>query len=485
MVKGLRNGSIKPDSLVAQEGHTGFRHACDVPEFKWSEIVKEAPVSGHKTDATSRTGCKEWLGCMGLLVVGVPALVIGFVLYAWAVGTITMIVARVASVAAICMLVGGLVVYILEGSVYLVAKLRGPTGTKIVLALKWAVFLIVFSGLGLLSFLSWTTFFHPDARGNRQTRPDDQLRETERAKSEVAVPVRSKVQWPTLRPMSMSANGVVGIGGRGLRTGDVVKGARIADIDWPSRTTVFEFGGETRVVSLGESTISGIYADNYVPPMLEPGRDITIFPHPAVPVDLVWVDALRGWVGKYEVQTGQFVIYPSGYHNPKAVNGRPQNTPYQPVTCVSYAQAVAFCESLSRYNTLPKGYRARLPTENEWTIFAQCGDGRKYPWGNDWPPKYGNYDDEDEIDSALIEGYTDGHVVTCPVADSGRNDWGLYGVGGNVWEWTTEATGTLVVARGASWDTQEQDCLHISAKRFLAPTFQGSDVGFRVVIMPE
>ena len=40
---------------------------------------------------------------------------------------------------------------------------------------------------------------------------------------------------------------------------------------------------------------------------------------------------------------------------------------------------------------LPYGMTYRLPGGDEWLKFAQCGDGRTYPWGDHWPPKFGNY----------------------------------------------------------------------------------------------
>lgn len=131
---------------------------------------------------------------------------------------------------------------------------------------------------------------------------------------------------------------------------------------------------------------------------------------------------------------------------------------------------------------------ARLPTEDEWLVFAQCGDGRTYPWGNDWPPKYGNYAGEETeapIRSLVIAGYRDGHVVACDVEQSGGNDWGLYGVGGNVCE-CCAANGDIPqrfgAQRGASWFYCHHDYLRCDARADFLESVRNFYLGFRLVL---
>ncbi len=54
----------------------------------------------------------------------------------------------------------------------------------------------------------------------------------------------------------------------------------------------------------------------------------------------------------------------------------------QPVTQISWFDAVAFCEWLSKQT----GKSYRLPTEAEWEFAATAGDSKNiYPWGTrDW-----------------------------------------------------------------------------------------------------
>ena len=86
----------------------------------------------------------------------------------------------------------------------------------------------------------------------------------------------------------------------------------------------------------------------------------------------------------------------------------------------------------------------------------------------------------------MIAGYNDGFLVTCPVEKSGKNDWGLYGVGGNVWECTVKSSSDLSFDdwRGASWGNGFPD------GQGLGSTYRGVSgasvrydyIGFRLVL---
>ncbi len=211
-------------------------------------------------------------------------------------------------------------------------------------------------------------------------------------------------------------------------------------------------------------------------------------------IEFVWIPAMRCWVGKYEVTNLQYRrCVPK--HDSGKLEGISLNGGTQPVVNVSFheAQRYAAWVRLICAGYVPAGFRVRLPTGTEWQVFAECGDGREYPWGDEWPPKYGNYQDasakrEKVTNGRTISGYDDGFPVTCPIRESGGNTWGLYGVGGNVWEWTTDVYAPGVDARvlrgGAKgmWDKRLMTCAFRDRRE--RPTKRGHGYGFRLVVAP-
>ncbi|XZE51474.1 formylglycine-generating enzyme family protein [Planctomycetaceae bacterium SH139] len=123
--------------------------------------------------------------------------------------------------------------------------------------------------------------------------------------------------------------------------------------------------------------------------------------------------------------------------------GFPQ-TDDRPVTCVSWNDANAFCQWLSKREQA----RYRLPTEAEWEYACRAGTRTPY-CGGDEPDvvyAYGNVADaalaakypDDVIRQRVLSlelGQGDGHVFTSPVRSFQPNAWGLYDMHGNVWEW--------------------------------------------------
>lgn len=206
-------------------------------------------------------------------------------------------------------------------------------------------------------------------------------------------------------------------------------------------------------------------------------------------MEFVWVEVLKGWVGKYQVTNEEYRQFKPD-HNSGEYEGLSLNRDRQPAVQVSYTDAVAFRRWLQAKGDVPRGYRARLPDGNEWTTFAQCGDGRDYPWGNEWPPKYGNYADTAAKTAfgwgKAIDGYDDGQPVACLVELSGRNDWGLYGVGGNVEEWTndvTEGDKEMRGVKGASWLDDDREDMRCSCRCEFHRAKGTNCVGFRVVVL--
>ena len=213
------------------------------------------------------------------------------------------------------------------------------------------------------------------------------------------------------------------------------------------------------------------------------------FTMPGIGMAFVWIDALDGWVGTYEVTNSEYrQFYPN--HTCRNFKGHDLTGDRLPVVNVSHDDASAYAQSLTAREAaagrLPEGYTYRLPTGEEWSSFARCGDNRRYPWGDTWPPAYGNYDDDTDFLACQVAEYVDGHAVTCPVEESGENEWGVFGVGGNAWEWTDEwhsAKQAYRVLRGASWvSSYLPRYLECDERDYGRPSYRGVDIGFRLVL---
>jgi formylglycine-generating enzyme required for sulfatase activity len=239
------------------------------------------------------------------------------------------------------------------------------------------------------------------------------------------------------------------------------------------------------------------------------------------PVHEVCVDDF--YLGKYEVTVGQFRAFVnatgyrteaekgdgadhftgSGWKIGANINWRNpglSQTDRHPVVCVSYNDAVAFVEWLSR--TAGKTYR--LPTEAEWEYAARSGGKKyKYSWGNGSPS--GNIGDISvkrefpEWPNSIWEGYNDGYAFTAPVGSFSPNELGLYDMTGNVWEWCSDwfgvkyysesrrtnpqgpDSGQFRVIRGGSWNCEARS-LRASLRVRVDPSGRFDGLGFRLVL---
>jgi formylglycine-generating enzyme required for sulfatase activity len=156
----------------------------------------------------------------------------------------------------------------------------------------------------------------------------------------------------------------------------------------------------------------------------------------------------------------------------------------EPVVNVSWNDAVAFCQWLSK----KEGRLYRLPTEAEWEYACRAGSTGRYFWG----------DDDGKLDEHAWHGGNSGGRPR-PAGQRKSNAWGLYDMIGNAYEycqdwWTADpypqndqtdptgpASGKERVVRGGSWGT---DPLHLRCafRGGASPAHYNQRDGFRVMM---
>ncbi|MFO8090574.1 MAG: formylglycine-generating enzyme family protein, partial [Desulfatiglandaceae bacterium] len=162
-----------------------------------------------------------------------------------------------------------------------------------------------------------------------------------------------------------------------------------------------------------------------------------------------------------------------------------------PVEQVSWYDVQDFITEL---NNLGQG-TYRLPTEAEWEYAARAGTMTPFNTGNCLSTDQANYDGNypyTDCPSGVYRGNT------LPVGSFAPNDWGLYDMHGNVWEWVqdwygsypggavTDPTGPSTssnrVMRGGNWMNKAEHC-RSAFRRIVNPDNQLDYYrGFRLVL---
>lgn len=157
-----------------------------------------------------------------------------------------------------------------------------------------------------------------------------------------------------------------------------------------------------------------------------------------------------------------------------------------PVETVCWIDAVIFCNRLSDSLQKQKCYTIdlptqkvalnlncngfRLPTEAEWQYACQAGTKNI---------RYGELND--------IAWYkVNSNNRTQEVGQKKPNEWGLYDMLGNVWEWCADiydetVYGDYRVFRGGGWCDQERSIMATTRRRSHPFSFKIDDLGFRIV----
>lgn len=183
---------------------------------------------------------------------------------------------------------------------------------------------------------------------------------------------------------------------------------------------------------------------------------------------LVWIAGLPGtaqggYVAKYEVTQEQF-------ERVMGTNPSQFKDAVQPVENVTWTEAAEFCRKLTASEAngvaLPGGFVYRLPSQAQWEFFL--GDARF----------------EDAITSRLAP-----RLSPSPVGSLAANQFGLFDVLGNVWEFCSDSDLTGKILKGAAYNNRklfgekasEWKPLERTTPRRLASDARSPDAGFRCI----
>ncbi len=171
------------------------------------------------------------------------------------------------------------------------------------------------------------------------------------------------------------------------------------------------------------------------------------------------------YLGKYQVTQQQWEAVMG--NNPSNFKGGSL-----PVETVSWDDAQIFIQKLNQLSG-KKNYR--LPTEGEWEYACRAGSTSDYYFGDN-ESQLGEY--------AWYDGNSG--ATTHPVGQKKPNEWGLYDMAGNVWEWTDswyDSSHSLRVVRGGGWYCCAELCRSVYRLNF-TPDDRYDFIGFRLVFVP-
>lgn len=197
------------------------------------------------------------------------------------------------------------------------------------------------------------------------------------------------------------------------------------------------------------------------------------------------------WLGRTEVTQAQWQkIMGNKEIHPKKPSPFRNSNPNYPIVSISYFDVERFLE---RLNELSDKYQFRLPTEAEWEYACRAGTTTPFSYGLYLSDTLANYNAKIPSKYSKTGNYL-GHPE--PVGRYASNEWGLYDMHGNVWEWVSDWYGLYSkeevtdpkgpkygkekVIRGGSWYFGAENAMS-SHRRVHEPKLWGFSIGFRIV----
>jgi len=198
------------------------------------------------------------------------------------------------------------------------------------------------------------------------------------------------------------------------------------------------------------------------------------------------------FLGKYEVTQAQWQAVMG--NNPSYFRGL-----RLPVENVSWHDAIQFCETLTatghREGWLPENWKFTLPTEAQWEYACRAGTDTPFSYGSSSDASKMNFDGNNPYGGAN-RGVD--RQSTVEVGSLGyRNNFGLYDMHGNVWEWCLDYYGSFSrgavsdpvcesgsdrVLRGGCWFSYAMGCRSAS-RNYYYPALRPISVGFRLALV--
>ncbi len=187
---------------------------------------------------------------------------------------------------------------------------------------------------------------------------------------------------------------------------------------------------------------------------------------------------------------GKFQVTQEQYQQVMGKNPSKLKGDKRPVESVSWNNAAAFCQKLSEKT----GLTHRLPSEAEWEYACRAGTTTPFHFGETITTGLVNYDGNFTYASAPKGKY---RQETTEVGQFPPNNFGLYDMHGNVWEWCQDTwhdnynsapkdgsawidnNNRYCMLRGGSWVINPVFCR--SAYRLDSYARSNNNIGFRVV----